>query len=184
MRTLLPLLLLCLVTLAPGCGLLGVVAGRTLPEPKVPAAFDLGEGPVAVEVTADESTMGEAAMLDADPVAVTIRRQLEAEAELEVLSDGTAERLVRVDLTDAGTAGVIGGPYADASAAAHVRVLDAGGRELWPADGTPGRLVTAELPPTNDVRPRDARRAVLVRLGERAAELFHPHPPDPLDIDG
>ena len=164
-----------------GCGLLGLIAGRTLPRPKEPAAFDLGERPTAVRVTADEAIMGESALTEVDVVAGSLARALAKGAGATVVTDPSrAARVVELELRPAGEARIIGGGYPRASAAGVVRVLDAGGGEIWPDDGSAGRAVAAEFPRATRATPGEARRAALVALGEAASRLFYAQPLDEL----
>lgn len=160
-----------------GCTILGAVAGKTLPEPKAPAAFDLGEQATAVRVVADERLLGETAALgDTDPVLVATRRQLRERTEANVVtSTADANQIVVIELLPTSERTVIGSDYSPGVAAGRVRVLDAEGEELWPRDGSAGQVVQAKLPPATAGSPEEIHREALRSLGRRVALLFYPH---------
>ena len=164
-----------------GCGLIGLVAGRTLPRPTEPAAYELGERATAVRVTADEAIMGESALTEVDAVAGSLGRALAGAAGATVVEDPRrAARIVHLEMRPANDAAIIGGGYPTASAAGVVRVLRADGSEVWPDDGSQGRAVVAAFPRATRATPDEARRAALIALGEAAARLFYAQPLDEL----
>ena len=162
-----------------GCQAVAAVVAKTAPPQLVPAAFKLGDAPTAVSVRADERRVGGvAAACDTDPVVAVLRRELRERADADiVLSSANASRLVVVDLIGDEAEGVIGGPYAPGRATGRVRVLDAEGTELWPADGSNGRAVAAGVPPATAGSAEDVRRAALRLLGAEVAKLFYAHEP-------
>ncbi len=162
-----------------GCTAVAAVVAKTAPAETVPAAFDLGETTAAVSVRADESRIGGvAAAFDADPVLATLRRGLKARTDADVLiSTAAASRIIVVDLIGDDADGVIAGPYSAGRASARVRVLDADNTELWPADGSKGRAVSASVPPATAGSAEEVRRAALRLLGAEIAKLFHAHEP-------
>ncbi len=177
--------MLCLLGLttagmAGGCALLTTpVAAVTKAGlgPKIPPAYDLQKQPTWVRVTADERVVGTDVVLASDPVAVEARRAFEASRET-VAADvaSRAKRLVVVDLgVPDDHESILGSPFTKLTAVARVRVYDDLGVELWPADGTRGKLVQARL--SDDARGTQAelQRQVHRELGRSVAALFVSH---------
>lgn len=166
------LLMLLLVPAAGGCQLLGVVAAKTLPEPRAAAVYDLRGTSASVTVTADAAEYGERGLLDADAVAMRLEKHLEKTEKVTVTADEPARRIV-VDLSPTNSRAISASDLRFGSAAALVRVLDAEGEELFPGDGTGGYAVRIDVPRIAG-SARDARRATLLALGDAIARLFYP----------
>lgn len=172
-------LLTTVIALVAGCNVVGVVAAKTFPEPKAPAAFDLGKRATAVRVEADERLLGETALGDTDPVLVSTRRQLRDRTKAEVVNDAAhASQIVVIELQPTDEEAVIGSNYSPGVAVGRVRVVDAEGTELWPRDGSAGRMIQAQLPPATAGAPEEMHRRALHSLGRRVAMLFYPHTAD------
>ncbi len=171
------LLLMPMTALLGGCEAVAAVASKVKPLPKQPAAFELQGMKTAVRVEADESKMGSAAAaFDVDPVAVSVRRALQAYAKVPVaLSPTGAERVIVVELQASEEEMVIASPFAPSSAAARVRVLSGEGVELWPRDGSEGRYVFAAIPTATAGDAPEIRRQALRLLGDEVAKLFYEH---------
>lgn len=179
-----PRLLLCLLAaatlpVASGCILVGAVAGKVMPEPKIPAAYDLGERPTAIDVRADERVLGELGLMEVDPVLGSLRRQLEERTKARLIRGGALNvaggQTIVVDLMPGTETQTIGSDFTAGAASARVRVFDQKGDEVWPADGGAGQVVTGSVPPATSGSPQEIRREALRDLGRRVALLFHPH---------
>ena len=168
-------LLISLPLAGGGCELIGLVASRTLPEPKVPAVWELEPVPTAVVVEADANIYGERAIVDADTVGLEVERVLEKRTETPVVPEMKAERRVVITLDPIGSEAVAASDLRTGSAAAWVKVVDAEGRELFPGDGSEGRYVQAQTPRIEGGDAGDLRRATLRALGGQVARLFYPH---------
>lgn len=156
-----------------GCNVIGVVAHKTLPPPRVPAAHELAEVPTAVVVRTDELLSGEQGPIDADALEVTLKRALAERAAVTVVEGPEAQQRVEVSLDPPSTEQTLGSDFQRGQASASVRVLDKDGVEVWPDDGTPGRGVTAVTPRIRSVDPADLRRTTLQALAIEVAALFH-----------
>ena len=181
-RRLLQVLLLTTPVVAlptSGCILVGAVAGKVLPEPKIPAAYDLGERPTAIDVRADERVLGELGLTEVDPVLGSVRRQLEKRTKANIIRGGALNvaggQTIIVDLMPGTETQTIGSSFTAGAASARVRVFDEIGNEVWPADGGLGHVVTGSVPPATNGSPQEIRREALRDLGRRVALLFHPH---------
>lgn len=163
---------LAVAAAAGGCNLIGTVAARTLPEPKAPAALDLRGSSASVTVTADAGQYGERAVPDADVVAMRLERHLQKTADVTISSADPQRRIV-VDLSPTLSEAISASDLRSGQAAARVRVLDAQGEEIFPADGSEGHPVAIEVPRLAG-SAADARRATLVALGDAIARLFYP----------
>jgi hypothetical protein len=174
------LLILALVALGvAGCNLLGVVAYKSLPPPRIPAAHALAEVPTAVVVRSEALISGEQGPMDAETVAITLKRALAERAEVEVVEAGQAQQRVEVDLDPPSAEGAMGSEFEQGAARARVRVVDAGGEEIWPDDGSPGYMVATTTPRVRAAAPADLRRATLRALAEQVAGLFHSREMEP-----
>lgn len=156
-----------------GCNLIGVTAAKTMPPPREPAAFELGQRPTAVIVTADPAISGEYAALDAETVAIALERRLKRQTKAPVVEESAARLIVRVELYPPSAQTALGSDYHSGQASARVRVESVWGQELWPDDGSEGYLVEAQTPRVRGGTPAQVRRATLRALGEQAAALFY-----------
>jgi hypothetical protein len=155
-----------------GCNLIGVVAHKSLPPPRVPAVHELAKAPTEVVVRTEAMISGEQGPLDAETVEIALSRALVERADVDVVEQGAGQR-VDVVLSPPSTSGTIGSEYEQGDAWARVRVLDAAGEELWPRDGSTGFIVSARTPRVRVTDPAELRRATLRALGDRIAALFH-----------
>ena len=158
---------------ASGCNVLGVAAAKTLPPPKRAAAYPVAKGqPLAVRVTPAAGVYGTDGPLDAEVVAIALERSLRRAVGAAVVPMGELADTVDVVLEPATGGMLAGSDLSTGAASATVRVLDAGGAERWPLDGTPGRRVAVESPRTSGGTAADVRRATLRQLAGEIAGLF------------
>ena len=158
---------------AGGCNVIGLIAGKTIPPPKAPAAFTLAAVPTAVVVRSEESISGEQGPLDAETVAITLERALAPHLDAPIVQEAMAYQRVEVVINPPSTEGALGSNIEQGHASALVRVVNEAGEELWPQDASTGFLVVAQTPriATND--PAELRRATLRTLAVQVAALFH-----------
>ena len=166
-------LLVALLLAASGCNVLGVMAAKSLPPPRRPAAYELGEASVAVRVEPAPRIYGADGPTDAEAVAAATERALRDYTKATVRAEDAA-RIVGVVLDPPSAETLAGSDLRTGRASATVRVLDAQARELWPLDGTAGRRVEVQTPRTTGGDDADVRRATLRSLGQSIASLFHP----------
>lgn len=165
--------LVALAAGASGCNVIGVAAGKTLPPPRIPAAYKLSDAPTAVVVDMKSSLAGELGPMDSETVAISLERALRQRAGAKVVTEAEAAQVVRVRLTPPSIDAPMGSGFYTGAAAAHVRVTRSDGTELWPADGSEGKLVELETPPARTDNRADVRRFTLQAMGERIAALFY-----------
>lgn len=163
----------CTAGVTGGCNLIGVTAAKTMPPPREPAAFELGERPTAVIVTADPAISGEHGALDAETVAIALERALSQQAKARIVEESAARLVVRVELYPPSAQTALGSDYHTGQASARVRVVSVSGKELWPDDGSEGFLVETQTPRVRGGTPAQVRRATLRALGEKTAALFY-----------
>ena len=168
-----------LMLTAGGCNVLGLAAGRVLPPPKRPAAYELGETTVAVRVAPAPDVYGSQGPTDAEAVAIALERALRDHTKATPRPAGEAALVVSAVLDPLSNELLAGSDLRTGRAAATVRVLDADGTELWPLDGTAGRRVEVETPRTTGGDEADVRRATLQSLGQSVAALFYAVELDP-----
>lgn len=167
-------ILMSLLVLSPGCNVIGFLAEKTIPPPKVPAEFELGNTPTAVVVTADAALAGEQGPMDAEALAIALEGALQRQAGAKVVDESVAGRIVRVRLHPPEAHGAIGSDYYSGHASASVRVDADSGTEVWPRDGSEGRVIQAETPRVRGADDAQIRRATLQALASKIAALFHP----------
>ena len=158
---------------AGGCNIIGFAAAKALPPPRIPAAYELGQAPTAVVVDVDASLSGELGPMDAETVAISLERALRQRAKVQIVPEASAAQVVRVRLGPPTVDSPMGSGYQSGAAAARVRVMRPGGAELWPNEGSEGRLVEMETPPMASADATQVRRFTLQALGERIAVLFY-----------
>ena len=167
--------LLILALLVGGCNVIGVASSRLLPPPKRPPAYDLGMSAVAVDVRPAPGVYGERGPLDAETAAIALEAGLRRGTKARVVPVVDAEKVIVAVIEPPSDRSTLASGRSSEDATASVRVLDAAGVELWPSDGTPGRLVeVASRPASPGAGPLDVRRATLRALGQSAARLFSP----------
>jgi hypothetical protein len=172
MRAMLAAALLGLVGVG-GCNVIGVVAHKALPPPRVPAAHELAEVPTAVVVHTDELVSGEQGPIDAETLLIALKRALAEQAGVTLVEAPAARQRVEVILDPPSAQETLGSDFQRGQASATVRVVDEEGVELWPEDGTPGRGVTAVTGRLRGVNPAELRRATLQALAIEVTALFH-----------
>jgi hypothetical protein len=157
-----------------GCGIIALpfVAAQRAMEERTPAVYDLGERQTWVVVRADEREVGTEAAVSADPVAVEARRLIEQHGDETTLapSQKAASVVVIAELAVPKADQVLG-TLSVGNAAAYVRVEEEG-REIWPADGTRGHLVTVKVQADGIGDDSTTRRESYKLLGQKVASLF------------
>jgi len=200
----------CLLA-AGGCQVFGVLFGKALPDPPVPAKFVPEKRPTLV--LAENYRSPTLTAQDADRVARIVAQHwqsrdvapLVARDDLVRLRDRDpaafaamdvraiaravgAEQVVYVDLMGVGVSASPGSEILKGQASANVRVIDVpSGRVLFPLDATDGIPVGYETPlqvGRDRVTPLSVRGATLEGLGLRIARLFYKWQPDDSGEDG
>ena len=166
-------LLLAMLATCAGCNVIGFAAAKALPPPRIPAAYELGEAPTAVVVNVDSAVSGELGPMDAEKVAIGLERALRYRAGAQIATEASAAQVVRVQLGPPSVDSPMGSGYRSGAVAARVRVVRASGQELWPNDGSAGRLVELETPPMRSDNPGEVRAFTLQAIAERIGALFY-----------
>src|SRR5438477_5408747 len=152
--------LLLLIAL-PGCAAAGVAAYKVMGPPDVPAQYVPAHQPLLVIV--ENYRRPSAALTDSDLLARYIEQNLNEHQTAPIVATSKvyelkssrpedfrkmtvaqigrevgARQILYVDLTDATVEPLVGGEALRGSAAARVKIIDAGGQTLWPKDMTDG----------------------------------------------
>lgn len=200
-KRLLPTVLACcLAVSAGGCALLGVIAHKASPPPKVPARYTLKPEPTVVLVER-ASNPGEAAM-DAQRIAQLITQLMRENGVTQVIDpsramearsrrnpDGSrlrpselaravgASQFVYVDLTRYETTEALAGQAADGQAEAAVWVVDArSAQPVWPPEANQGHPVAAAVPfapSSTGTTPQSVRDKLNQDLALDISRLFY-----------
>ena len=182
-----------------GCNVIGVVASRVGPAPKVPAQFTPAKTPVLVLV---ENFHNPASLrLEADSIARHLAEELEMkdvapvvdEAEVAALRQKGASayrqmpldaigravgarQIIYVDLEQFEISHALASELLGGDAAARVRVVDDAGAVLWPVNSAGGFPVSVKIQPepvaigTGDFA---VRRKLHAALADKVAKLFY-----------
>ncbi|MEM1011653.1 MAG: hypothetical protein AAGI46_05465 [Planctomycetota bacterium] len=134
--------------------------------------FDLGEHEAFLVLERNEAVVGTEIALTADPVIIEARRSLQANDDVGYASSrASAGRVIVIELAVPGEDDTLG-TNDIGLAAADVRVLDQLGDEIFPADGSAGKRVTAKIAVDEVGDPNELRRESYRMLGRKIGAMF------------
>ncbi len=168
--------ILVVTATSTGCALFttlpGLTKSKALGPDGRPAQFDLGEHPTWIDFDSNEKIVGAEAAMTADPVLIESRRRLRSNDDiLYADSREEAERIVVIRLAVPGEDETLG--QSDVGmAAATVKVFDVVGEEVWPDDGSEGKVVNAKVSIGEPGDRTKLRRDAYRLLGKKIGALF------------